>query len=150
MEKCLGYRTPFQEYFERFICWLTAFVDRAVTFLSADGSVSAHAAKQNAVNQEAAHILDEYGNKILRLAYSYLHNMSDAEDVLQDTLIKLLKTAPAFESESHKLAWLLRVAANLSKTGSGTIHSVRLTMWMSWRRPYPPSVERTCPLYGKQ
>ena len=67
------------------------------------------------VNARAAEILDTHGNAILRYAYSYLHNMEDAEEVLQDTLVQFLKTAPAFESESHEKAWLLRVAGNLSK-----------------------------------
>ena len=70
---------------------------------------------QTAVNQKAAQLLDEYGNSILRLAYSYLHNMTDAEDVLQDTLIQYFKTAPVLENKSHEKAWLLRVSANLSK-----------------------------------
>ena len=60
-------------------------------------------------------VLDIYGNAILRLAYSYLHNMSDAEDILQDTPIKYMQSSPAFLTESHKKAWLLHVAANLSK-----------------------------------
>ena len=30
------------------------------------------------VNQQAVRIIDTYGNNILQLAYSYLHNMSDA------------------------------------------------------------------------
>ena len=59
--------------------------------------------------------LDRYGNAILRCAYSYLHNMADAEEILQDTLLKLLTADPSFESEEHKKAWLLRTAANLSK-----------------------------------
>lgn len=63
----------------------------------------------------AAEALDTYGNAILRCAYSYLHNMADAEEILQDTLLKMLTAAPDFESEAHKKAWLLRVAANLSK-----------------------------------
>ena len=63
----------------------------------------------------AADALDTYGNAILRCAYSYLHNMSDAEEILQDTLLKLLTAQPEFESEEHKKAWLLRTAANLSK-----------------------------------
>ena len=65
--------------------------------------------------QIAAQALDTYGNAVLRCAYSYLHNMADAEEILQDTLLKLLTAAPSFESEEHKKAWLLRVAANLSK-----------------------------------
>lgn len=56
-----------------------------------------------------------HGNSILRLAYSYLHNISDAEEILQETLIQFLKTAPDFENESHKKSWLMRVAGNLSK-----------------------------------
>ncbi len=66
-------------------------------------------------NQIAADALDRYGNAILRCAYSYLHNMADAEEILQDTLLKLLTAAPHFESGEHEKAWLLRVAANLSK-----------------------------------
>lgn len=73
------------------------------------------AVHREAVNRQAERMLDTYGNRILRLAYSYLHNMSDAEEVLQDTLIQFLKTAPVLESAAHEKAWLLRVAANLSK-----------------------------------
>lgn len=59
--------------------------------------------------------LDQYGNAILRLAYSYLHNMSDAEDILQDTLLKYMQSAPVFENAQHEKAWLLCVASNLCK-----------------------------------
>ena len=68
-------------------------------------------------NETASRLLDQYGNRILRLAYSYLHNQSDAEDILQETLIKYLQTAPAFAGPVHEKAWLLKVAENLSKSG---------------------------------
>ena len=73
------------------------------------------AAERAAINERAEYILNTYGDSILRYAYSYLHNMSDAEDILQDTLIQYLKTGPVFENAAHEKAWLLRVAANLSK-----------------------------------
>ncbi|RKM58528.1 sigma-70 family RNA polymerase sigma factor [Butyrivibrio sp. XB500-5] len=63
----------------------------------------------------AAILLEKYGNAILRTAYSYLHNMEDAEDILQDTLIQYLKSDSDYNDESHEKAWLLRVAINLSK-----------------------------------
>ncbi|MEI3187326.1 MAG: sigma factor [Lachnospiraceae bacterium] len=66
-------------------------------------------------SQIMQYLLDTYGNSILRLAYSYVHNMSDAEDLLQDTLITYLDSAPEFENETHEKAWLLKVTANLSK-----------------------------------
>lgn len=63
----------------------------------------------------AEHALCTYGQSILRLAYSYLRNQSDAEDILQETLLRLLRSAPEFETQEHEKAWLLHVAANLSK-----------------------------------
>ena len=66
-------------------------------------------------NRQAEKLLDLYGSRILRLAYSYLHQMSDAEDILQETLIQWMKTQPVFESNEHAKAWLLHVAANLCK-----------------------------------
>ena len=68
-----------------------------------------------AFHQNAERLLDTHGNAVLRMAYSYLHNMSDAEDILQETLIKYLKIQPKLEGPEHEKAWLLRVAANLSK-----------------------------------
>ena len=66
-------------------------------------------------NEMAALIMDRYGDSILRFAYSYLHNMSDAEEILQDTLLAYLVNKPAFANEAHAKAWLFRVAGNLSK-----------------------------------
>lgn len=66
-------------------------------------------------NRQAERLLDRYGQSVLRLSYAYLHNMSDAEEILQDTLVQFLKTSPAFDSPDHEKAWLLRVASNLCK-----------------------------------
>lgn len=55
------------------------------------------------------------GPRILHLAYAYLQDRADAEDVLQDSLVQLMTKAPDFEDEEHEKAWLLRVAANLCK-----------------------------------
>ena len=106
-----------QQSFRDFIEWLSGTV-RALAAqtlqLAVPGSACAQPGREN-VAVEAEALLDAYGNSILRLAYSYLHNQSDAEDILQETLLRFLQAAPSFESEAHKKAWLLRVAANLSK-----------------------------------
>jgi len=67
------------------------------------------------INYQAERMLNEYGNAVLRLAYSYLHNTADAEEVLQDTLVQFLRTAPVLNTKEHEKAWLLHVASNLSK-----------------------------------
>ena len=71
--------------------------------------------KADAADRYLRDIMDKHGNRLLRLAYSYLHNMQDSEEILQDVLLRLMDKAPVFESDEHEKAWLLRVTANLSK-----------------------------------
>ncbi len=59
--------------------------------------------------------LNQYGDMILRLAFSCLKSREDAEDVLQDVLLRLIEHPPAFESEDHEKAWLIRVTINLCR-----------------------------------
>lgn len=60
-------------------------------------------------------IVISYANNIYRLAYGYCGNKSDAEDVMQNTFLKLLTTDTAFQDEEHIRKWLIRVAANEAK-----------------------------------
>lgn len=98
------------------ISWFQEVVGTGVarSLSGRDRAAGKQAAREQA-NRQVERILDRYGNNILRLAYSYVHNMSDAEDILQDTLLRFLKHMPKFENNAHEKAWLLRVAANLSK-----------------------------------
>lgn len=57
----------------------------------------------------------KYHGTVYRAAYSYLGNHADAEDIVQDTFVKLLSHGGGFESDEHMKAWLIRVAVNLSK-----------------------------------
>lgn len=61
-------------------------------------------------------LLDRYGDMILRLAFSCMKNLPDAEDVLQDVFLKILEKNPAFESEEHRKAWLIRVTVNICRS----------------------------------
>lgn len=66
---------------------------------SETGRISA--ADREQINAQAERLLEQHGNHVLRLAYSYLHNMADAEEILQESLIQFLKTAPRLENERH-------------------------------------------------
>lgn len=61
---------------------------------------------------EFAQAVEQYGDMIFRVAYSALGRREDAEDVMQDTLLKLYRLDPALRSEEHRKAWLIRVAVN--------------------------------------
>jgi len=52
---------------------------------------------------------------IYRLALSYLRSPHDAEDILQDVLIKLYTANKDFESDDHVRFWLVRVTSNECK-----------------------------------
>ena len=62
-------------------------------------TLSERAAGRAVINEQLERMLLDYGNSVLRLAYSYLHNMPDAEEVLQDTLIQFLKTEPVLATK---------------------------------------------------
>lgn len=64
---------------------------------------------------EVSRILDTYGTGLLRFAYSYIHNLADAQEILQDVLLRYLQKKPDFSSEEACRAWLFQVTANLSK-----------------------------------
>ena len=60
-------------------------------------------------------ILEMYGNMLFRLCLIMLGNSSDAEDVIQESLIKYIQKAPAFKDSEHAKAWLITVATNRCK-----------------------------------
>ena len=57
----------------------------------------------------------KYMDTIYRVAYSWLKNSDDANDVTQDVLIQLYKTTKEFESDSHLKNWLIKVTVNRCK-----------------------------------
>lgn len=61
---------------------------------------------------EAERVVEQYGDMLYRLCLVALGSRADAEDAVQDTLLRYLQKAPAFASREHEKAWLLRVAAN--------------------------------------
>ena len=52
---------------------------------------------------------------VYRLSFTYVKNPADAEDVAQETFVRLYRQEGEFTSEEHVKRWLLRVAVNLSK-----------------------------------
>lgn len=95
--------------------WLYRAALALAAQLMPDTAAPQAADDRQALNRQAERLLDTYGSSVLRYAYSYLHNREDAEEILQETLIRFLRARPVLESPAHEKAWLLRVAANLSK-----------------------------------
>ena len=79
-----------------------------------------------------ARAVEEYGDTLLRVAYSCLRNRSDAQDVMQETLLKFYMEKKPFQSPQHEKRWLIRVAVNESKK----------LLRSAWRRRSVPLEER--------
>ena len=57
-------------------------------------------------------MIQKYGDMLFRTCLVMLQNQPDAEDAVQETVLKYLLKAPVFDSSEHEKAWLLKVAAN--------------------------------------
>lgn len=59
--------------------------------------------------------VNEYSDTVFRVAYQYTRDRFDAEDILQEVFLQLLKTRPSLTDGDGVKAWLIRVAINKSK-----------------------------------
>lgn len=50
---------------------------------------------------EMKRAMAQYGNSIYRLCFYLLQNSEDAQDALQETMLRFREKAPAFSSEEH-------------------------------------------------
>lgn len=57
----------------------------------------------------------QYKAIIYRIAFTYLKNNEECEDAMQEVFLKLLLSAPSFESSEHEKRWLIRVTVNYCK-----------------------------------
>lgn len=52
---------------------------------------------------------------VYRVCYSFMKNRADAEDMVQETFLRMLSAKVRFENERHEKAWLVVTASNLCK-----------------------------------
>src|SRR5687767_15002305 len=70
-------------------------------------------ARLKARDQKAlAELIDTYGTKVYQLAFRYLRNKEDAEEVTQDVLYKVYRKVGAFRGDSALSSWIYRITFN--------------------------------------
>ncbi|MDA1193814.1 MAG: RNA polymerase sigma factor [Planctomycetota bacterium] len=57
-------------------------------------------------------LLERYGERIYRLARRMTNSDADAEDAMQNTLIKILRKADTYRGDSDPMGWIYRITLN--------------------------------------
>ena len=59
--------------------------------------------------------IEKYHGTVFRVAYSYVKNREDAEDIVQEAFLRLYNSESRFNADENVKAWLIRVSVNLAK-----------------------------------
>src|SRR5262249_43528839 len=62
--------------------------------------------------QAMAELAETYSSKIFQLAFRYLRNKEDAEEVTQDVLFKVYRKVGAFRGDAALSSWIYRITFN--------------------------------------
>ena len=79
-------------------------------------------------------ICTKYGDRLYAAAFNITRQRQDAEDAVQEALLRLYRSDKEFESEEHVKAWLIRVTINIAK-------STCTSFWHRNRVPYEDYME---------
>ena len=67
-------------------------------------------------SNSAEKLIEKYSLTVYRLALSQTGNKADAEDVMQEVFMRLIKRSPTFNDDEHPKAWLLKATVNAAKS----------------------------------
>lgn len=75
-------------------------------------------------------VFQTYADRLFAIAFTVCQNREDAEDAMQDTLIRYCGIKKDFASEEHIKAWLIRVVINRAKDIRSSFWRRNQTAWV--------------------
>jgi len=79
------------------------------------------------LNESVRRALGLYSQSLIKIAFAYLKNTADAEEVAQDVFLAYLLKRPVFENGEHEKAWLIRTTINCFTTDDVATGKVNAT-----------------------
>jgi len=64
---------------------------------------------------EVSRAIEDYSNMLFKICIVMLCSEYDAEEAVQETFLRYMTKAPAFNGAEHEKAWLIRVATNICR-----------------------------------
>src|SRR5918995_4128714 len=77
-------------------------------------------------NTAVADLASSYGPRIHQLAFRYLKNWEDAEEVTQDVLMKVHRKIGAFRGDAALSSWIYRITFNTAMSRLRTTRQARI------------------------
>lgn len=84
-------------------------------------------------------LVEQHSRSAFRLAYRMTRNEQDAEDVVQESLLRAYRHLGRFEARSHFGTWLYRIVANCA------VEHIRTRLSRQTRAPMEPLDKLTAP-----
>ncbi|MCI8374452.1 MAG: sigma-70 family RNA polymerase sigma factor [Lachnospiraceae bacterium] len=66
--------------------------------------------------QQIEALILKYEKTVYKLAYSYMKNRQDTDDIYQEVFLRFFRKKPEFESVEHEKAWFIRTTINCCKS----------------------------------
>ncbi|WP_223589008.1 sigma-70 family RNA polymerase sigma factor [Neobacillus bataviensis] len=76
---------------------------------------SSYQSNQLSKEEQLQQLMEEYGDMVMRLAYTYLKQREVAEDISQEVFISCYKNLETFQNNSTYKTWLYRITVNKCK-----------------------------------
>ena len=70
--------------------------------------------------QALTELAELYSSKIYQLAFRYLHNREDAEEITQDVLFKVYRNIGSFRGDAALSSWIYRITFNAAMSRART------------------------------
>src|SRR5262245_65953693 len=79
-------------------------------------------------------LAETYSSKIYQLAFRYLRNREDAEELTQDVLYKVYRKIDAFRGDSALSSWIYRITFNAAMSRLRTATHLRTQPDEAWSK----------------
>ena len=86
--------------------------------------------------ERAEYLVSRYADLLVRIGYTWLGDMDDAQDICQTVLLRLLEDMRTFPDSGQERAWVIRLAVNACKNW-------KKTAWFRHRAPLEDGLQLT-------
>lgn len=86
--------------------------------------------------ERAEYLVSRYADLLVRIGYTWLGDMDDAQDICQTVLLRLLEDTRTFPDSGQERAWVIRLAVNACKNW-------KKTAWFRHRAPLEDGLQLT-------